>query len=108
MGVGGFARPRFVRRLVEIVDGSAGVARCVFDGAAGEADGGREANGLGSRFSGWPKPFWRSAETGSGWLDDLFGVLKNSVSGQVCGGVLLSDGEGVTGAGGGEGFEARR
>ena len=39
-------------------------------------------------------------------FDDLFGIGKNSIAGDVCGGVLLSDGKGVACACRGEGFEA--
>ena len=92
---------------LEVVDGSAGVAGRVFDGAAGEADGGCEADGFGADFGGRAESVLEVGGDGKvGCFDDLFRVRENSVACQVCGGVLLSDGEGVACAGRGEGFEA--
>ena len=41
---------------LEVVDGSARVAGCVFDGAASQTDGGCEADGLGAAFGGRAEP----------------------------------------------------
>ena len=108
MGLGGLCRglDAFDGEL-EVVDGGVSVARCVFDGAAGEANRGCEADGFGAGFRGWAEAVLQVGRDGEvGGLDDLFRILKDSVAGEVCGGVLLPDGEGVAGACGGEGLEA--
>src|SRR5438445_2788196 len=108
MGLGGFGRGLdSLDGELEVVDGSAGVAGRVFDGTAGKADGGCEADGFGAGFGRWAEAVLQiGRDRKVGGFDDLFGVGKNSVARAVCRRVLLPDGERVARAGGGEGFEA--
>ena len=69
---------------LEVVDGGVSVARCVFDGAAGEANRGCEADGFGAGFRGWAEAVLQVGRDGEvGGLDDLFrfppGIAKNDV-----------------------------
>ena len=94
--------------MMEIVDGVAGVAGCIFDGAADEASRlCRQANGFGGSFRTVPIAIFEVGSNGKrGGFDDGACVGEGFVATHGSRAIAAAQSEGESGAGGGKGGES--
>jgi hypothetical protein len=76
---------------LEVVDGSVGIARCIFDGSAGKADGRCQSNRLRAELGRGAEAVLEVGGDGKmGCVDDLPCILENPGAVEACVRVLAS------------------